>query len=173
MKIMVVTNSRFVYYCFFFFNFFTISWNLKFFPQIGDITIKRQEFGETIHRENFGSALNRFDGILGLSFPSEDLNFYNFSVIPTMTREKLIEKQLIAFYFNRYEFLVMHFLSFFTVLLMNKFREISNFKLVWKSYRFYKLFSSEVIMLWLKGIKNCLMITQELVKNNEISVIYL
>lgn len=139
---MIVTN----YYLLFFFLFYLFIfffWNLKFYSQLENINITRQVFLE-ITDGKFYEDSRVFDGILGLSLPYEDPNLYNCSVIPTMRKDQLIEKQIVAFYFNRYNFFNYAF-SFFLYLFINE--QLSGnfkFKTCLKISPFYKLFLSEV-----------------------------
>jgi len=66
---------------------------------VGDITVKYQTFAEINNTKGLGLAykLGKFDGILGLAFPSISVNHIP-TVFENMVNQKLVDQPVIGFY---------------------------------------------------------------------------
>lgn len=73
---------------------------LSIFPQLGNLKIKNQIFGEALKQPGITFIAAKFDGILGMAFPKISVD----RVMPffdNIMQQKLIEKNIFSFYLNR------------------------------------------------------------------------
>ncbi|KAF7238039.1 Cathepsin E-A, partial [Varanus komodoensis] len=68
--------------------------------QIGNITIENQDFGESVLEPGLTFVLAKFDGVMGLAYPS--LSVLNaVPVFDNMIKQRLIQKPVFSFLLNR------------------------------------------------------------------------
>lgn len=73
-----------------------------FVPQINDVIVQNQEFGEAVYEPGAAFLLAHFDGILGMAYPSMAEIMGN-PVFDNMMAQKTVEKYIFSFYLSRYE----------------------------------------------------------------------
>jgi len=74
--------------------------SLPISPQLGNLKIKNQIFGEAVKQPGITFIAAKFDGILGMAFPRISVD----KVTPffdNIMQQKLIEKNIFSFYLNR------------------------------------------------------------------------
>jgi len=67
---------------------------------VGDLVAKGQLFAEAVKEPGLAFVLAKFDGILGLAFPSISVNHIN-PVFNTLMDQKSVDQDLFSFYLNR------------------------------------------------------------------------
>ncbi|XP_061085073.1 nothepsin [Conger conger] len=70
--------------------------------KVGNMSVVNQEFGESVYEPGFVFVIVRFDGILGLGYPSlsEEMGT---PVFDNLVAQKLVEKPMFSFYLSRKE----------------------------------------------------------------------
>ncbi|XP_034019201.1 nothepsin [Thalassophryne amazonica] len=68
--------------------------------KLGDITVVNQEFGESVYEPGTTFVLARFDGVLGLAYPSLAQILGN-PVFDNMIAQKTLDAPVFSFYLNR------------------------------------------------------------------------
>uniref|UniRef100_A0A3B3RGW7 Nothepsin n=1 Tax=Paramormyrops kingsleyae TaxID=1676925 RepID=A0A3B3RGW7_9TELE len=68
--------------------------------QVGGISVKNQQFGESVYEPGFAFVLGRFDGVLGLGYPSlaEEAGA---PVFDSLISQKKVDKPIFSFYLSR------------------------------------------------------------------------
>ena len=61
----------------------------------------QQEFGESVYEPGQSFVLAKFDGVLGLAYPSL-AEIVGKPVFDSMMTQKLVEKPVFSFYLSRY-----------------------------------------------------------------------
>lgn len=70
--------------------------------QIGGLATLNQEFGESVYEPGATFVMAKFDGVLGMGYPSLAEILGN-PVFDNMLAQKTVEKPVFSFYLSRYE----------------------------------------------------------------------
>ena len=68
--------------------------------QISNVTVVNQEFGESVFEPGFMFVMAKFDGVLGLAYPSLAAELGN-PVFDTIMAQQLVELPVFSFYLSR------------------------------------------------------------------------
>lgn len=68
--------------------------------QIGNLTILNQEFGESVYEPGSTFVTAKFDGVLGLAYPSLAEIIGN-PVFDNMLAQKILDEPVFSFYLSR------------------------------------------------------------------------
>lgn len=74
--------------------------SLPICPQLGNLKIKNQMFGEALKQPGITFIAAKFDGILGMAFPRISVDMVT-PFFDNIMQQKLIEKNIFSFYLNR------------------------------------------------------------------------
>lgn len=69
-------------------------------PQIGNLTIENQEFGESVYEPSSAFVFAKFDGVLGLGYPSLAEILGN-TVFDNIMSQKKVDQAVFSFYLTR------------------------------------------------------------------------
>jgi len=68
--------------------------------QIGSLTVLNQEFGESVYEPGSAFVRSKFDGVLGLGYPSLAQILGN-PVFDNMIVQKVVEEPIFSFFLSR------------------------------------------------------------------------
>ncbi|XP_030634119.1 nothepsin [Chanos chanos] len=68
--------------------------------KVGTVTVQKQEFGEAVYEPGFAFVMARFDGVLGLAYPSlaQELGA---PVFDSMMSQKAVDEPMFSFYLSK------------------------------------------------------------------------
>lgn len=70
--------------------------------QINGLAVQNQEFGEAVYEPGATFVMAKFDGVLGMAYPSL-ADILGNPVFDNMMAQKMVEQPVFSFYLSRYE----------------------------------------------------------------------
>lgn len=70
--------------------------------QINGLAVQNQEFGEAVYEPGATFVMAKFDGVLGMAYPSL-ADMLGNPVFDNMMAQKMVEQPVFSFYLSRYE----------------------------------------------------------------------